>query len=118
MGIVRKEEHLREIAAMIGKGGFEFSTDSRPSMDGGRAFIGSVSYDPDRGGVNYTLCNEKGDTLVSAHGVRMLEQLPSGFLKEVKSALRAALDRQQSMHTAMERSAAAVRRNAGMVKGL
>lgn len=109
MGIVRKEEYLREIAAMIGKGGFEFSADSRPSMDGGRAFVGSVSFDTDRGAMNYTLCDASGATLVSAYGVRPLEQLADASLKDVRDAVRKGFAMQMKRQKAEARVADVIR---------
>ena len=111
MGIERKEACLREIAAAVGKGGFEFEGDSRLSMDGGRSYVRSISYDPDRGAVSFTLCDREGRDLASAYGTRRLESLPQEDLARLSREVR-RVSRSMARRQEQERGIAeAVRKN-------
>lgn len=90
MAIVNKDKYLKDIGALVKKGVMYFEAEDRPQLEmGGRkVFVSSVSFDMDRGDLTYTVTNQKGEILSSAHGVRPLSGLDIQTLASVGKVVR------------------------------
>lgn len=85
MALSVKNEVLRDIAMMVRKGSIQFNMNDRPMLDltridkkTGRKIeycVGSISYDPDYGGLQYTLYTSNGLYVPKVDGPRPLDTL-------------------------------------------
>ena len=85
MAIVNKDKYLKDIGALVKKGVMYFEAEDRPQL---KVFVSSVSFDMDRGDLTYTVTNQKGEILSSAHGVRPLSGLDIQTLASVGKVVR------------------------------
>lgn len=103
MAIINKEKYLKDIARMVKRGAMYFEAEDRPQIEmGGRqVYIGSVSFDYDRGEMAYKVYNRVGNEIPSAHGVRPLQELDLRTLSSVKEVVanyhRMALERERNI---------------------
>lgn len=90
MAIINKDKYLMEIASLVRKGSYEFEPGDRPAvrMGGRDVFISSVGFDMERGELTYTVSNEAGEILPSAHGERPLSVLDARTLGTVGGTVR------------------------------
>ena len=104
MAIIKKDKYLKDIATRIGRGSVYFEEEDRPMllMGGRQVYVASVGYDFLLGEMAYTVSNDRGDILPSAHGARRLAELDFKTLSKIGETVNeySALRRERSRNMA------------------